>query len=232
MVEQEGDEGKARDPGEAVEILDDALRFHLDKLVEPGMATDFGIEHAGAPDQWMPLVRLLLSEQTTVAATEPLIEAVKALNDKEAPVTVIEAARQYRLNKFVRPSLWGRRKKHIALEELVPGAERELEERLQGVFRDAGERAWAPKALAEKIRDAVAPRAAQGQIFVNPGFAPNTAAANSAKTGENVSVEKAPEVKLDVAVVVERPELRPWVRLLIRQSLPDTPVLSREELSP
>jgi hypothetical protein len=194
-------------PDRVVQAVDNAARLYLDRLVEPWMAANLGLSGS-----WMPLVRLLLSEQTTLTAQEALRAAVSSI---EAGLSIVEAARRYRLNDVVRPLLWGQHDQHLRLQ--LPAEEDELAACLDS------DSPVVPDALVARIHDRV-------NALLYPEDRTRARVQNAGAAGSTSAVSAARGGAVKGAIVVTRPDVRPWLRILIRPLSQSTPVLSEDEV--
>ena len=207
---------------EVADKVAEALESHLHKLIEPDMASDFGVKG----NSWMPLVRLLLFEQATFAR-EALRAAVESIEKERA--TIIEAAADYRLTPTVRPLLWGRKYPPTQLGELLPEAEEEM---LKCV--GPGQMLFVPEKLSEKIVEAIKEhfkkRSAERLHLLAPPLAPEREAMEQGMREATSNDSSGP---VEGAIIVGNPRVRPWLRILIAQEpqLLNVAVLSEKELS-
>ncbi len=124
--------------------LDNSARLYLDGFVEPEMAASLGLS-GYASESWMPLVGLLLSEQTTLAARPALRAAVSGI--EAGTLGIVEAVRRYRLNDAVRPRLWGQHDRRLRLQLSAD------EDELAACLGD--DSPAVPEALIQRILDGV-----------------------------------------------------------------------------
>ncbi|WP_456619690.1 MULTISPECIES: hypothetical protein [unclassified Bradyrhizobium] len=205
--------------------LDEALRFHLHKLVEPDMASDLGVEDF-KETSWMPLVRLLLSEQTSLRAREALRKAVNSIETQGT--TVIEAAGRYRLDPAVRPLLWGAKHAHMQLDDVLPQAEDRL---LACTGTD--QMLVVPNELSEDIITAIKKRNELGPTPDSFSGTIRPAGTVAAEQGVREATQHSTYSAVERAIVVKHQRIRPWLRILIAQDplLLKMPVLTEEEVA-
>lgn len=212
---------------EVADKLAEALKSHLHKLIEPDMASDFGVKGSN----WMPLVKLLVSEQTTFAR-EALRAAVESIEKERA--TIIEAAADYRLNPTVRPLLWGRKYPPTPLGTLLPEAEEEL---LKCV--GPGQMLFVPETLSETIVKAIDRHffdkakaekpLSEHERLSKLELPPAEKAAMEQGSREATSNDSSGPI--EGAIIVGNPQVRPWLRILIAQEpqLLNVAVLTEKE---